>query len=756
MGEKNGEKNKRSRKKSNWAKNPVEGVTQPGVSAKRRPPRLATLVTCSLIFLVMVSSMAIALFAYASSSEVLRERAISSAQAALVNHERLLRNAVQARQKRAGEILAYYENVCSRDLGWSKDECLGSQLKNRVDEGSPMRALLNSRNANGGSTIAYGDDALRLSRYPRVRDKTRLALLNFDETPGRYMVEAESKEGNYIRLEFAISDLLTVVSTSGEADSPWLLAPDGHFVLPSEEPFKGAGKLAAGCADSPPRGEISPSGQDRRLYLSFRHLGFLDGACLATSANATDALAPATRLRNTAIGIALLLSAFSMPLALLASRKLTKPLAALTDQADQIRAGDLSGRSTPAGTVEMIALARSLNDMSAALDEAQNELRASQTRAVHRTIWLEALLDLLPTPLILVNADTQVHVFSNQAAVPTHSMFLEIDEGTLCRYCFDGDGNVLHAADLPQNRAMKGEVVRDAVMDCRTPVGTLSLIVSARTVPGIDGADNTLIISYLDVSALKNTQIELQKAIRSRDEFLTVASHELKTPLTTLQLRLQNLLFLIEGGGGKALPAHRLESMLRSTERETSRLVTLVHSLLDVSRSEIGKLSLNLKWMDLSDLVNNCATDMNDQFEHAGSSLRTQIPPEVRGFWDEARLEQVILNLLSNALKYGNGKPVQIEIEDQAQSAAIIVRDRGVGIEPENLSRIFQPYERANGARTASGLGLGLYISHQIVLAHKGRIEIQSTPGHGTTVSVILPKAAPDNGPKTADPGQVS
>jgi signal transduction histidine kinase len=204
---------------------------------------------------------------------------------------------------------------------------------------------------------------------------------------------------------------------------------------------------------------------------------------------------------------------------------------------------------------------------------------------------------------------------------------------------------------------------------------------------------------------------ELEKAVAARDQFLALASHELRTPLSTMTLLVDNFVETVTvTGGGK--PAALLAQHLPMLKRQVERLGTLVLEMLAVSRITGGGLDLVPASVDLAAIVREVVERFGLEIErrHVAVKMRAAVP--VVGMWDGARLDQVVTNLLSNALKFGAGRPVEISVRAEARRAVLIVRDHGIGIAPETRSKIFGPFSGAVSARHHAGLGLGLWITH--------------------------------------------
>ena len=241
--------------------------------------------------------------------------------------------------------------------------------------------------------------------------------------------------------------------------------------------------------------------------------------------------------------------------------------------------------------------------------------------------------------------------------------------------------------------------------------------------------------------ALDNARLyaRAQEAIGLRDEFLTIASHELRTPLTSLQMQVQMAERLSRRDPSANLTPARLATMFQVLNRQIARLGHLVDELLDVSRLHTGRLTLACERVELSSLTREIVEQMAPQLAAAGCSTELELDEPVVGSWDRSRLEQVLLNLLSNAMKYGMHRPIHVSVRRQAASALVTVRDHGIGIAAEDQARIFNRFERAVSVQNFGGLGLGLYLVHRIVTSHGGSVRVESKPNAGATFVVELP-----------------
>jgi PAS domain S-box-containing protein len=232
-----------------------------------------------------------------------------------------------------------------------------------------------------------------------------------------------------------------------------------------------------------------------------------------------------------------------------------------------------------------------------------------------------------------------------------------------------------------------------------------------------------------------------QAGIRVRDEFLSISSHELRTPLTALQLQLQGLEAFAEK---TPLPnADKFQHRLAVATRQVTRLTRLVDEILDVARLSQGRLRLEPEPCSLNEVVKDVVERHESQAAAAGASLQVTADGEATGRWDRFRLEQVVTNLIANAIKYAPGKPIEITVQARPAVARLCVKDHGLGIAPADLDRIFGRFERAGAAQGIGGLGLGLYIARELVEAHGGTIQVRSRPGLGSEFTVNLPRTLP-------------
>jgi signal transduction histidine kinase len=248
--------------------------------------------------------------------------------------------------------------------------------------------------------------------------------------------------------------------------------------------------------------------------------------------------------------------------------------------------------------------------------------------------------------------------------------------------------------------------------------------------------------------AIENARLydEARGAVKLRDEFLSIASHELKTPLTSLRLKVDGILRMTAAAPATPIDVPKLTARVHTIDKQLDRLSELVDALLDVSRAAAGRLQLDLEDVDLTAVVTGAAERFKDDLANAGCSLSIVVTgptgqkSPIVGHWDRLRLDEVITNFLSNAVKYGAGKPIQIRVSASDAEATIEVEDQGIGISPPDQERLFKRFARVASPEHYGGFGLGLWIVKVLVEAMCGRVSVRSAVGRGSTFIAELPR----------------
>jgi signal transduction histidine kinase/CheY-like chemotaxis protein len=320
--------------------------------------------------------------------------------------------------------------------------------------------------------------------------------------------------------------------------------------------------------------------------------------------------------------------------------------------------------------------------------------------------------------------------------------------GTPCEACVAAHGCV---EDLIDDR----EAVRAALARIYSGHASVSLPWEARSIPGLPARWLALRLSALrddrgelvrivavvdDVSDRKKIDDDLREAVRARDDFLSIAAHELKTPITPLRLQTSSMLRDAERAFGDVA---RMKKKLEMIDRSSARMEVLIDRLLDVSRLAIGPLALDLEEADFAAVVREVVQRHLEEAKRAGSTIELSGDSyAIMAQCDRFRVEQVVQNLVQNAIKYGGGKPIELELSVAGGALRLVVRDHGIGIPKESQQRIFDRFERLEAARHYSGFGLGLWIAKRIVEAHGGKIGVASD-ATGTSFAIELPLAQP-------------
>lgn len=360
------------------------------------------------------------------------------------------------------------------------------------------------------------------------------------------------------------------------------------------------------------------------------------------------------------------------------------------------------------------------------------------------TKHLQAIVHNMGEGLILTDATGKM-IFWNPAACVLHDFsdadeairMIEENPGLFKSYSLQGQ----ELYEWPLASILRGQsfIGREVVLE-RTDTGR-KWIASYNGSPIFDENDKLVfaVLTIRDVTERIDTEHELIKAVNSRDDFLSIISHELKTPLTSLKLQNQSNQRKIAKGHFEKMNAESLSDLFSRNDGQINKLIRLVDDMLDITRIQSGKLSYNFEHNDLCAIVREAYERHSEQYENANVTLTLHNCENIMGYFDKERIEQVLTNLLTNALKYGKGKEVTIEVKNIGDLAHIEVCDKGLGIAPENFEIIFKKFERVISADEVSGLGIGLFISKQIIEAHGGRIWVDSKLGMGSKFIAELP-----------------
>jgi signal transduction histidine kinase len=240
--------------------------------------------------------------------------------------------------------------------------------------------------------------------------------------------------------------------------------------------------------------------------------------------------------------------------------------------------------------------------------------------------------------------------------------------------------------------------------------------------------------------ALRVSEASLRDAVRARDEFLAIASHELRTPLTSLSLQLESARQLLDARDG-TVPVEDVQARLVRASAHVSRLARLIDNLLDVTRIASGRMTFSPEVTDLRDLVEVVLLGARQALARSGSTVELSAHGPVIGEWDCLTLESAVFNLVANAITYGAGKPIEIDVAVEDDRARLVVTDHGIGIPVEQQERIFRRFERAVPEQHFGGFGLGLWVARTILEGHGGTLTVASELGAGSTFTVLLPLA---------------
>ena len=365
--------------------------------------------------------------------------------------------------------------------------------------------------------------------------------------------------------------------------------------------------------------------------------------------------------------------------------------------------------------------------------------------------WAELLLNCTPTPMVLLKHGTGEITFANRAARVMAGgdlpMGIQAADGTNIFELTDENDVPVPPEHAPGARAARGETIRDDELVWHSPAGRFSLLVSAEQVPATHGYDAQTVLAFNDVTALRRSERSLRAAVRARDEFLSVATHELRTPLTPLLLRVSQMLSkLTAGAAAQRTEAdtslyNKIAAGLAKTLQHGARFEALVSDLLDVARLNEQTPVFEPKTIDLHAVVEQEVEVLRQigQMKQWGCDVRIHIGEDATCVWDPTYLGKLVRILLSNAIKFGLRRPVDVTLSSAGLGIALTVRDHGIGIALEDQTRIFERFTRAVSDRSYGGFGLGLWIAKRIVESCRGSLTVTSVPSRGSTFRAFLP-----------------
>ncbi len=241
------------------------------------------------------------------------------------------------------------------------------------------------------------------------------------------------------------------------------------------------------------------------------------------------------------------------------------------------------------------------------------------------------------------------------------------------------------------------------------------------------------------IETLEKNYDTAQTEIKARDQFLAIASHELKTPVTSMLLQVQSAIHNIRNVSLANFSVANLLKMLEGTEQQSQRLSKMVNDLLNLSLITTGRMDLEPEEMDLSVVAKDVAENFAEKLQKENNTVTVEAEKPVMGLWDKVRITQAVTNLISNAIKYGDNKPIIVKVTRLHDKARLTVTDQGIGISQDQQRKIFERFERAVSSKDYQGLGVGLYITNQIVQAHNGQIHVDSKPNNGASFIIELP-----------------
>lgn len=366
------------------------------------------------------------------------------------------------------------------------------------------------------------------------------------------------------------------------------------------------------------------------------------------------------------------------------------------------------------------------------------DLKLAEEKVARSHHQLKIIFDHLPEAILVQDKEFKV-VYANPVAVKLAGVKSAEDwtsqNAAVDHYeYFKEDGTPFQIDELPSRRVLRGEVIpNEIIMRYRhkvTGVEKTSLVLT-RAILDDDGRPFQAVSVFHDITDKIRIETELREALDARNLFFSVASHELRTPITAMKLNTQ-LMHL-------TYPQITLDAIAK-LDRQVGKLSKLVDDMLDISRLSRGRLELNKRETNLAQLTREVLYGMMDQLKLAGITLTISAPEAVMGHWDSDRLEQVVENLVTNAIRYARKTPLFVRVAESQEKVILEVCDQGPGIPPEDHDKIFNQFERSRSLGERSGMGLGLFIVREIVTLHGGTISVSNLNTGGARFIVELPR----------------
>ena len=365
------------------------------------------------------------------------------------------------------------------------------------------------------------------------------------------------------------------------------------------------------------------------------------------------------------------------------------------------------------------------------------DLKLAQEELARSRDQLESVFNQLPEAVLILDLEYKV-LYSNAMAMKFAGIisFDEWKSQTSIMPHFEyfkEDGSPMDPEEFPSRVALRDGKTSEVFMKFRNKNTSEDKVVLALGQPlkNENGDVYGVVCVYRDITDKIRIETELREALKSKNLFFSVASHELRTPITALKLNAQ-LMHL-------TYPNITLESVAK-LDRQVGKLTKLVEDMLDISRLSRGRLDLNKKDVNLSQLTREVLYEMMDQLKLAGITLTMNVNEDVSGFWDPDRLEQVVENLVTNAIRYARKSPLLVRVVELQDKVILEVCDQGPGIPAEDFERIFNQFERSRSIGERSGMGLGLFIVKEIVTLHGGTISVSNLNTGGARFIIELPK----------------